>query len=206
MRLINPTGGLPIFLAAALRRPGVVGAVAPSSHSLGQVLATVVPTRGEPTVVELGPGTGTVSRAIEQRLPSEGVHYGIEIDDAMADHLERTRPRMRVLRGDVAQLRAILGRDDVSRADAVVSGLPWSLFSADRQAELLTQIRRFLAPGAGFSTFAYRHTTPLFSAQRFREMLHTHFDEVVETRTVWRNVPPAFVYICHKPLTRANDA
>lgn len=197
--------GLPVFLAAALRRPGVVGAVAPSSHSLGQVLAAIVPTRGNPTVVELGPGTGTVSHAIEQRLPNEGVHYAVEIDDSMADHLERTRPTMRVLRGDVAQLQDILACNDVSRADAVVCGLPWSLFSADRQAELLTQIRGVLAPGAGFSTFAYRHTTPFFSARRFREMLHTHFDEVVETRTVWRNLPPAFAYICHKPLTGASN-
>ena len=57
------------FLAAALRNPGQFGAVAPSSPSLAGVIASVVPTAGAPVVVELGPGTGAVTTAIDARLP-----------------------------------------------------------------------------------------------------------------------------------------
>lgn len=198
--VIGPVRGLSVFVAAALRNPGLVGAVAPSSYGLGRVLATVVPTRGNPTVVELGPGTGTVSSAIERRMAPGGRHYAVEIDPSMADHLERAHPSMTVLRGDARELQVILEGNDVPQADAVVSGLPWSLFTEDRQSELLGQVHGVLAPGAAFSTFAYRHTTTLPGAQRFREMLHSHFDEVVESRTVWRNLPPAYAYICHQPL------
>lgn len=82
---------------------------------------------------------------------------------------------------------------------AVVSGLPWSLFGADRQRLVLAQVCRALAPGGGFSTFAYRHAAPLAGARSFRALLDDHFDEVVVTRTVWRNLPPALAYICRRP-------
>jgi hypothetical protein len=57
----RPTDARRAFLAAALRRPATMGAVAPSSERLGAVLASIVPSQGEPVVVELGPGTGAVS-------------------------------------------------------------------------------------------------------------------------------------------------
>lgn len=70
--MMTPSRDLLVFLAAVLRRPGVVGAVVPSSRDLGELLATVVPRDGRPTVVELGPGTGAVSTMISRRLPPGG--------------------------------------------------------------------------------------------------------------------------------------
>ena len=45
---VRPTSARRAFLAAALRRPGTVGAVVPSSARLAEVLAAVVPTGGLP--------------------------------------------------------------------------------------------------------------------------------------------------------------
>ncbi|MGH3830438.1 MAG: class I SAM-dependent methyltransferase [Pseudonocardiaceae bacterium] len=192
-----------VFLAAVLRHPNVVGAVVPSSRDLSEVLATVVPRDGCPTVVELGAGTGAVSTMISCRLPAGGRHLAVEIDPELADHLERSHPHVTVLRGDAAQLGRLLDSVGAPRVNAVVSGLPWSLFSAEQQRQILAQVCQALAPGAGFSTFAYRHAASLAGARRFRALLHDYFDEVVVTRTVWRNLPPALVYICRRP-TRGN--
>lgn len=189
-----------------LRRPGVVGAVAPSSCGLGEVLATVVPRAGRPTVVELGPGTGAVSPMITRRLPRGGRHLAVEIDPELADHLERSHPQVTVLRGDAAELGRLLDAAGAPRVDAVVSGLPWSLFGEDQQRQILVQVCRALAPGGGFSTFAYRHAAPLAGARRFRALLDDYFDEVVVTRTVWRNLPPALAYICRHPTRGTADA
>lgn len=187
---------LPLFLATALRRPTTVGAFWPTSPGLGEVLAEVVPSHGQPTVVELGAGTGAVSTEISRRLPPGGRQVAIEIDPKLADHLERTRPHLTVLRGDAADLDTLLSTPFV---DAVVSALPWSMFSEHTQRRILTQICRRLSPGAGFSTIAYLHALPVAGARRFRQLLHTCFDEVVITRTVWRNLPPAVAYICRRP-------
>lgn len=197
--MMTSSRDLLVFLGAVLRRPGVVGAVAPSSRGLGEVLASVVPRDGRPTVVELGPGTGAVSTVISRQLPRGGRHLAVEIDSELADHLERSHPQVTVLRGDAAELGTLLRAAGVPRVDAVVSGLPWSLFSEDHQRRILVHVCRALAPGGGFSTFAYRHAAPLAGARRFRALLDDYFDEVVVTRTVWRNLPPALAYLCRRP-------
>ncbi|PXY29341.1 SAM-dependent methyltransferase [Prauserella sp. PE36] len=196
----TPARGLPVFLAAALRQPHLVGAVVPSSRDLGRQLATVVPRQGSPVVVELGPGTGAVSEVIDRRLPPGGRHLAVEINPRMAEHLRRRHPAMSVLCGDAAELDTLLAGVGAARVEAVVSGLPWSLFGEDLQRRVLAQVCGALGPGGGFSTFAYRHASRLAGAQRFRALLDIFFDEVIVTRTVWRNLPPALVYVCRRPV------
>jgi phospholipid N-methyltransferase len=117
----------------------------------------------------------------------------------MATFLQRTHPGLEVIEGDAVKLGALLAEHGVERADAVVSGLPWSLFDEDTQASILAQIAAVVAPDGAFTTFAYRHGLLLSAARRFRRALHETFEEVLVTATVWRNVPPAFVYVCRRP-------
>ena len=41
---------------------------------------------------------------------------------------------------------------------------------------------------------------PKPAAHRFRARLRGAFEEVLVSATVWRNVPPAFVYVCRRPV------
>ena len=189
------------FLAAALRRPAVLGAVAPSSASLADLLAAVTPTTGRPVVVELGPGTGAVSGAIRRRLPGNGRHLAVEIDPAMVIHLRDAHPWLDVLHGDAADLTWLLAERGVRQADAVVSGLPWSLFRPERQQLILHRVATLLAPAGAFTTFAYRHTRAMTGARAFHHLVTAMFDEVIISRTIWRNLPPARIYVCRRPLT-----
>lgn len=188
------------FAARAVREPGLVGAVAPSSPFLAREMAAVVPSRtAAPVVVELGPGTGALSRAVHERLPEGGRHLAIEIDPGMIEHLRADLPWLEVVRGDASRLGALLAEAGVSSVDAVVSGLPWSIFSGELQRDILTEVGKALAPGGAFTTFAYVHALGMSGAQTFRRRLDGAFDEVLTSRTVWRNVPPARVYTCRRP-------
>jgi phosphatidylethanolamine/phosphatidyl-N-methylethanolamine N-methyltransferase len=188
------------FLSAALRRPASMGAVAPSSRRLAAVLASVVPTTGEPVVVELGPGTGAVSALIAERLPAGGRHLAVELDPDMVAYLEATRPGLEVVHGNAAHLRELLAERSIERVDAIICGLPWALFDDATQAELLAGISAAVGPTGAFTTFAYLHGMTLAAARRFRASLRATFDEVMVSATVWRNLPPAFVYVCRRPL------
>lgn len=190
------------FLAAAVRRPATVGAIAPSSARLGAVLASVVPSTGEPVVVELGPGTGAVSAVIADRLPAGARHLAVELDPGMVAFLRRTRPELEVVPGNAADLGTLLADRGVRSVDAVVCGLPWALFDDATQASLLAEVSRAIGDTGAFTTFAYLHGMTLAAARRFRRTLRETFDEVLVSATVWRNVPPAFVYVCRRPLAR----
>jgi phospholipid N-methyltransferase len=188
------------FLSAAIRRPGTVGAVVPSSVRLAEVLASVVPRHPGAVVVELGPGTGAVSAVIARRLPSGSRHLAVELDPAMVDYLRRSQPDLEVVQGDAAQLAALLAEHGVTHVDAVVCGLPWALFDQATQSDILGEISRVIGGTGAFTTFAYLHGMTIPAARRFRRTLRETFDEVVVTATVWRNVPPAFVYVCRRPV------
>ncbi|MGH3907289.1 MAG: class I SAM-dependent methyltransferase [Pseudonocardiaceae bacterium] len=187
------------FLAAALRNPATMGAVAPSSSRLAARLAAVVPRGHDPVVVELGPGTGSATTAIEHRLAGRGRHVAVEIDPVLAEHLCTEYPGVEVLVGDAMELERLLAEHHVPGADAVVSALPWSLFGEDAQRAIVEATARSLRPGGSFTTVAYLHALPMTRARRFRALLGEVFDEVLTTRTVWWNLPPAVSYVCRRP-------
>ena len=136
---------------------------------------------------------------IDDRLPPDARHFAVELDREMAAFLRRTHPGLEVIEGDAGKLGALLAEHGVERADAVVSGLPWSLFDEGTQASILAQVASLVGADGAFTTFAYRHGMVLSAARRFRRALHETFEEVVVTATVWRNLPPAFVYVCRRP-------
>ncbi|MDL5157236.1 class I SAM-dependent methyltransferase [Actinomycetospora termitidis] len=184
------------FVSSAVRSPGVIGAVAPSGRALCDLLASVAPADVPSTVVELGPGTGVVSQALRRRLHPDARHVAIELDRSMVALLQRNLPWLEVVPGDAKDLQKLLADVGIDRVDAIVSGLPWTLFSREAQRAIMDQVNRVLVPGGVFTTFAYAHVMNLPTQRRFRELLQESFDEVRVTPIVWRNVPPALAYQC----------
>lgn len=195
----TPTAApLPTFLRAAIRNPRRIGAISPSSSRMAALLASVVPTVGEPVVVELGPGTGAVSSAIAARLPGGARHLAVELDPAMAAFLRDHHTGVEVINADARDLVDLLAELHISRVAAVVGGLPWSLFDSGSQQKILQQVAEAIGSDGVFTTFAYAHARALPSARSFRRALEGIFSEVQVSRLVWQNMPPAFSYICRQ--------
>ncbi|MEV4568771.1 SAM-dependent methyltransferase [Nonomuraea sp. NPDC049419] len=188
-----------LFIGQFLRSPATIGAVAPSSRRLAAAVCAPIPERGEPIVVELGPGTGAFTAEIQQRLGGRGHHLAVELNEQLARLLAERYPAVDVAHDDATRLGELLGERGLRMADVVVSGLPWAAFPDDVQRELLGAVTGAMSPGAAFTTFSYIHAIPLSSARRFRALLAERFEEVVPGRTVWRNTPPAFVFHARRP-------
>jgi phospholipid N-methyltransferase len=166
---------------------------------LAAVVAATVPTISEPTVVELGPGTGVISDAIARRLrPAGGRQLAVELHPDLAAHLRHTRPWLQVLAGDAAQLTHLLSGCGVDQADAVVSALPWTLMSAATQQRILEQIHAVLVPGGGFTTIITLSAWPFPACRRFRHLVEQTFGSCVILGPIWHNLPPALVLTCTK--------
>ncbi|MEU9885709.1 methyltransferase domain-containing protein [Sphaerisporangium sp. NPDC051011] len=188
-----------VFLREFLRSPAKTGAVAPSSRRLAQVVCAPVPERGDPVVVELGPGTGSFTREIARRLAGRGAQIAVEVNPALAQVLAGAFPELDLVRGDAADLPKFLSERGIDRADVVVSGLPWAVFPDALQRSIIRAVSAALAPGGAFTTFAYVHALWMPPARRFRRLLESEFDEVVASRTIWPNLPPALVYTARRP-------
>lgn len=194
-----------LFLGQFLRAPTCIGAIVPSSQRLAAAVCAPLPERGEPTVVELGPGTGPFTQEIQRRLAGRGHHLAVELNEPMAKTLAERFPKVDVVQGDAAKLPRLLAERGLRQVDVVVSGLPWAAFSDELQRGLLGAVTSVMNPLGAFTTFSYLHAIPLARARRFRALLADRFEEVVAGRTVWRNAPPAFVFHARRPRP-ASDA
>lgn len=189
------------FLREFARDPLHTAAIAPSSAALAAAMAVPVPVTGAPVVVELGPGTGSFTAAIQARLGGRGRHLAVELHPGWAELLTRRHPSVDVVLGDVRSLGSILASHGVTRVDAVISGLPWVAYSPEPGGRPLhAVIADALAPTGVFTQFAYCWTRWAPPARRQLADLRAHFSEVVISRTVWRNAPPAVVYTARQPF------
>jgi len=177
----------------AFRRPLTVGAVAAASSQLVSRVVAEIDSLAD-LVVELGTGTGIITRALlEQRQYRPGV-VSIEIDPQLAE-LARVgcAAGAEVMVGDALQLESLI---EAGRADSIVCSLPLTLFSVKHLDQLFSGALESLKPGGVFVFYLYR--TGFWGRRYRRVMTHArrHFASVDEGRTVWRNLPPARVIVC----------
>ncbi|MCB1802295.1 MAG: methyltransferase [Gammaproteobacteria bacterium] len=179
-----------VFFSKWLQAPLSVASVTPSGTHLARAMVRALPP-GDGLVVELGAGTGPITRALLDSGLDAGRLAVIERDAHFCAHLQRRFPDVRLVHGDALQLQALireLASDMPVRA--VISGLPLLTFSATLQYQLLEQTLA-LTQGLGpFIQFSYGLGSPLKSSVRASLGLSAQC-----AAQVWRNVPPAKVWV-----------
>ncbi len=183
-----------LFFNTFVKRPSQVGAIAPSGRRLCTALVDSFDWNEVRYVAEFGPGTGVVTELIVDRLHPDAKFIAVERDSKLARTTRERCPGVEVVEGSVVDIDTICRDRGFPHLDAVVSGLPWASFSSSLQQEIFGAMFRVLRPGGRFATFAYLQGVGLPAGQRFAKLLKQNFSTVSKSRTVWRNLPPAFVY------------
>lgn len=188
------------FVREFVRDPLRTASVTPSSPALAAAMVRAIPAAGEPVVVELGPGTGAFTRAIQEHTGGRARHVAVELNARWAQLLADRHPEVDVVRADARELPRLLAERGITAVDAVVSGLPWVAYSPGPDGRgLHGVITEVLAPTGVFTQFGYTWTRWAPPARRQLADLRAHFAEVTTSRTVWRNVPPAVVHEARRP-------
>lgn len=178
-----------VFFSKWLKSPLQVASVTPSSARLARAMAAALPGR-EGLVVELGAGTGPVTRA----LLASGVNpehlVVVERDPHFCRMLARRFPGVTVIDGDAFELQSLIGRmGSPLPVRAVVSGLPLVPMRAAAQAHLLGQAMALTGGSGPFVQFSYGLTSPV------KKPVEQALELVPRcVAQVWRNVPPAKVW------------
>jgi len=186
------------FLAAFVQAPFKTGSVAPSSRWLSARMVQGAGLDIASTVVELGPGTGAITRAIVPALGRDTVFVAVEYNPGFAEALKRRFPRATVVNDTAERLPELLVEQGRAQADCILSSLPFAAFPQGLRRRLLDAAHRSLAPGGRFVTYAYVPAAWLAPGRQLRALLGSIFTRVERTPLVWRNLPPAFVYRCQK--------
>lgn len=175
------------FLGLTARRWRTMGAIIPSGGPLSRAIARKVGDLADGRlIIELGPGTGVVTRALAERFPRNPI-LAVEINEPFIDPLRKEFPTATVVQGCASQLEAHLAQigktpDDVG---VVVSGLPLLSLPGDLPKRILASVASVLRPGRPYIQFTY-------SERAWRRFDVVGFERFPSKR-VWWNVPPAFV-------------
>ncbi len=191
-------GDLLKFLTQFRRAPRSVGAIVPSSEALAQAMIAPIDFATARTIVEFGPGTGVMTAAILDRLAPGTNYVGIEINEAFHRALTLRFPNRHFFNRGAQDVTEILGGLGIESCDAIVCGLPWASLPIELQGRIMAGVMQVLRPGGVFVTFAYLQGLILPAAGLLRRRLKAEFARVETTKVVWRNVPPAFAYVCYR--------
>ena len=184
-----------LFAKNFIQHPMMLGSLIPSSRFLiGRLLKKVDWTRAR-TIVEYGPGVGTITEHILARMSPDARLIAFEMNDRFVRHLRRNfpDPRLHVVHDSAETVQQELDRLKLDGADYLISGIPFNNMRVEMRVRIARQIREVLNPGGEVLIYQFTRTV--------LPHLRTNFGHVNQELEV-RNFPFAMLFHCTQAGTR----
>jgi phospholipid N-methyltransferase len=188
-----------LFVRQCLSKPEQMGAIAPSSRGLAKAMARWVSADPKAVVLELGPGTGSITEALIARGLTGHRLLAIEKSPELAISLQKRFPGVRVITGDAWDLENLMDLhvEPGHHVGAVISSLPLRRFKPEATESLARKIKAILRPGGCWVQYSYH-----LGSDR---PLGTSYFHLLSSNVVWLNLPPARVSVYQKPLSEPSS-
>ncbi|WP_244598110.1 phospholipid N-methyltransferase PmtA [Pseudohoeflea suaedae] len=181
------------FFRGWLDGPKAVGAIMPTSQFAARSMASVIDPDSGLRVLELGPGTGAITRAILERIPPEKL-TSIEYSQDFYEHLRNEYPGVDIRLGDAFDLDTTLGDNGETQFDCVISAVPLLNFPMAKRIAFIDSLLNRLPKGRPVIQISYGPVSPV--AIRDTHISSTPHDFIL------RNLPPARLWAYRRaPLT-----
>jgi phosphatidylethanolamine/phosphatidyl-N-methylethanolamine N-methyltransferase len=179
------------FFRGWMHRPKAVGSIIPTSSVTARRMASVINPRSGLPVLEVGPGTGVITRAILARGVKPKSLYAVEYSPDFVLHLRRNFPGVVVIEGDAFDLAATLGEHAGLTFDSVVSGVPLLNFPVARRVAYVEALLDRIPAGRPVVQLTYGPKSPV--PPGLGDYAVEHFDFVI------RNIPPTQLWVYRRP-------
>ena len=180
------------FLQAFLKNPLKVGAIAPSSPELAAEMLQGISPDEDNIVLELGVGTGAITKFLQDVIPNKDAYLGIELDRDLVDNLHSKFNDMNIICGNAAEAYTIHQNSGLGKVRYVVCCLPFVSLPKEISESVLLEIAKFMDEGCELRIFQYAHGYFLPPAIKLREFLKNRYGKSKRSPLVLKNVPPAF--------------
>jgi phospholipid N-methyltransferase len=176
-----------MFFKGFLKNPVMVGSIIPSSPALVNHMLKPVDWHNAKVFVEYGPGVGTFTRPILERMAPDAVLIAIDTNPDFIDYLGKSIPdsRLRPILGSAADVVDIVRESGFEKADYVLSGLPFSTLPQGVGPAIAKGTSDVLRAGGAFLVYQFR--------AKARDFMAPHFSQI-DNGFEWWNVPPCFLF------------
>jgi phospholipid N-methyltransferase len=198
-RLSRALGPGAVFLREFVKHPAMVGSIIPSSPALVRSVLDSVDWSTVKLFVEYGPGVGTFTRPILDRMRPDATLITIDTNDRFVRYLNADIAdyRLRAVHGSAADVERIIADHGFSQADHILSGLPFSTLPAGVGHVIAQATARALRPGGTFLVYQYSAAVVKIMKPFFGR---------VESGFEWLNVPPCRIFRAYKQEALAQAA
>jgi len=175
------------FLRGFLKHPVMVGSIIPSSRVLIDKMLRPVDWENTKLFVEYGPGVGTFTRPILERLGDDAKLLTIDTNPEFNRYLSKSidDPRLITVTGSAADVESILAERGFDKADYVLSGLPFSTLPPGVGDAIAAATSRVTRTGGAFLVYQF--------SPKVLDFIKPHFERI-DRGFEWVNVPPATLF------------
>lgn len=139
-------------------------------------------------IVEFGPGTGTITKELLNRMSSNAILLVFEINKEFCEKLQEINdPRMRIISDSAENLEEYLIKNQILKVDYIVSSLPLAMIPNGIVKNILAVVKKILSKKGAFIQYQY-------SLNAYKKLRNTFKN--VELDFTPMNIPPAFVFTC----------
>lgn len=164
-----------------------VGALLPTSSVTARRMASVVDTSSGLPVLELGAGTGVITKAILERGVKPQDLVSIEYAPHFCDLLRKRFAAVDIRNGDVFELDTVLEDRRDQKFDAVISAVPMLSFPLEQRIALMKDLLSRIPRGRPVVQITHGPMSPLPAMPDVYMIAHFDF--------VMRNLPPAQLWL-----------
>jgi len=175
------------FLRQFLKHPVMVGSIIPSSRVLIDKMLGPVDWKTTKLFVEYGPGVGTFTRPILEKLNKDARLIAIDTNPDFIDYLngDIADDRFIAVHGSAADVEKIIAEHGFDHADYILSGLPFSTLPPGVGQEIGAATGRAIRDGGAFLVYQF--------SPKVRDFIAPHFERI-DRGFEWINVPPATLF------------
>lgn len=179
------------FLRGFLKNPVMVGSIIPSSRILIEKMLAPVDWANTRLFIEYGPGVGTFTRPILDKLAPDAKLVTIDTNAEFTRYLRESinDPRLLAVNGSAADVEQVLVDHGLDSADYVLSGLPFSTLPPGVGEAIAEATASVIRPGGAFLVYQFN--------PKVIDFIEPHF-EYIERGFEWINVPPATLFWAYK--------
>lgn len=180
------------FFQAFLKNPAKVGAITPSSPELAAEMLIGIEPDDDHIVLELGVGTGAVTKYLRDAIPSKASYLGLELDADLVKTLNQKYPDMNIICGNAAEAYTIHQESGLGKVRYVVCCLPFVSLPKEVSESVLSELGKFMEEGCELRIYQYAHGYFLPPAIKLREFMKNRYGKSKRSPLVLKNFPPAF--------------
>ena len=175
------------FLRGFLKHPVMVGSIIPSSRILIAKMLGPVDWENTRLFVEYGPGVGTFTRPILDKLGADATLLTIDTNPDFTAYLKADidDKRLVAVHGSAADVEKILADRGLGKADYVLSGLPFSTLPPGVGDAIAEATGKVIRAGGAFLVYQF--------SPKVLDFIKPHFERI-DRGFEWINVPPATLF------------